>query len=213
MNGENIPISYTFHGITIHADVKNKLYFTHDTSIYSNKISNKIYDELKSSITFEKDIKLRIHGREVTIPRKQTAYGDDGISYGYSGIRIPAKPWIPILLEIKNAIELLSGKNFNFCLVNYYHDGTQYIGPHKDDERELQSGSYIVSVTFGQERIFRFTPDDPKIPKVDIKLPNGCILMILPPTNRFWKHSVPKKSKNLCPKPRFNLTFRSILID
>jgi len=46
------------------------------------------------------------------------AYGDDGLTYTFSGVTIPARPWTPLLREIKTRIESVTGKMFNFVLIN-----------------------------------------------------------------------------------------------
>ena len=48
----------------------------------------------------------------------QTAYGEEGLSYTFSGNTVPAQPWIPSLICIRDLITSVTGFHFNFVLVN-----------------------------------------------------------------------------------------------
>ncbi|XP_076807707.1 DNA oxidative demethylase ALKBH2-like [Clavelina lepadiformis] len=176
----------------------------------------------------EKDMKyydgdlaqVKVYGKWHPIPRKQVAYGDDGVYYKYSGNRLPAKPWsnVPALLEIKKAVEDALDKQylFNFVLINRYKDGSDHMGEHRDDEKELAHGAPIASVSLGQARDFIFKHKDNRaknksrtdLKPVSILLQPGSLLVMKPPTNTFWYHSLPIRKNVLL--PRINLTFRVI---
>ena len=160
---------------------------------------------------------VKVFGKVHTIPRRQTAFGDSGTSYTFSGVTISANPWIPSILELKSAIESATNECYNFVLVNYYRNGLDYIGEHRDDETELCPNSSIASLSLGQEREFRFRHKDArgskasrKIPPLKIFLAYGSLLLMNPPTNRFWYHSLPKRK--CVTGARLNLTFRKMKI-
>ena len=48
----------------------------------------------------------------------QVAHGDEGVTYTYSGTKIPAKPWTPVLNQIREKIQEVTQHSFNFVLVN-----------------------------------------------------------------------------------------------
>ena len=50
----------------------------------------------------------------------QVAFGDDGLSYTFSGHTVPAKPWLPFLIQIRDEITRVTGYSFNFVLINRY---------------------------------------------------------------------------------------------
>jgi alpha-ketoglutarate-dependent dioxygenase alkB family protein 2 len=192
-------------------DSKNGLFILVDKSFYEEKDSCKLYDELFANIQFNKQYYIKIHGKTHPIPRQQMAFGDPGTSYTFSGMTVKAKPWIPIISKIKAQIERMLDLEFNFCLVNYYKNGHNYIGYHSDDERDLQKGYPIVSLSFGQERKFYFKSKDPKVKdRIELELNSGCLVVMMNTTNTYWKHSVPKELK--VTKPRINLTFRKMTI-
>ena len=60
----------------------------------------------------------RLSAFDVSILFLEVAYGDPGLTYTFSGVTIPAKPWTPLLLQIKEHIESTTEKVFNFVLVN-----------------------------------------------------------------------------------------------
>jgi alkylated DNA repair dioxygenase AlkB len=96
-----------------------------------------------------------------------------------------------------------------------YRDGKDHMGEHRDDEKELDQKSGIASVSLGQVRDFVLRHSDARgkkkrsIPPVKIPLGHGSLLLMKPPTNTFWYHSIPQR-KSL-PGVRINLTFRLIV--
>lgn len=62
--------------------------------------------------------KVQVYGKVYTIPRKQATYGDEGLTYTYSGVTRLARPWTPTLEYIRDAVTRTTGQTFNFVLVN-----------------------------------------------------------------------------------------------
>ncbi|GBM29439.1 DNA oxidative demethylase ALKBH2 [Araneus ventricosus] len=148
----------------------------------------------------------------------QVAFGDDGLSYKFSGNCLPSKPWetCPIIFELKKCVESVVGCSFNFVLVNRYKDGSDHMGEHRDDEKELDTQAPIASLSFGAVREFAFRHMDSRgknaksnIPKQKIDLYPGSLLLMEYPTNKFWYHSLPAR-KNVF-GVRVNLTFRKMI--
>ncbi|CAL1531943.1 unnamed protein product [Lymnaea stagnalis] len=159
--------------------------------------------------------KIQMFGKWIDIPRKQVAYGDEGLTYTFSGKTLPANPWPSFLNKVRRQITQATGFTFNFVLVNRYKDGYDYMGEHKDDEKDLCSGYPIASLTCGQERDFVFKHQDSrgtkatrKIDTVSIKLEHGSLLLMKQPTNSFWYHSLPQRKK--ATGVRVNMTFRKM---
>lgn len=177
--------------------------------------------------------RVKVFGRYYVIPRQQVAFGDDNVSYKFSGTVVPAKPWPAPLLQLKDKIRGALGYDYNFVLVNRYiaaatglfgfftprtisyryRNGEDHIGEHRDDEAELDKTVPIASVSLGQTRklVFKHIDARKKIRKVDtikLSLHHRSLLMMNTPTNKFWYHSVPKEKK--ASHVRLNLTFRKI---
>ena len=73
-----------------------------------------------------------------------------------------------------------------------YKDGTDYMGEHRDDEKELVPTSPIASLSLGQPRDFIFRHGESRgknakrnLPPVKITLEHGSLLMMNYPTNVF----------------------------
>ena len=188
--------------------------------LYRKTEASLLFNELKSKLVFltGREAQVKVFNKWVDIPRQHAAYGDDGLEYTFSHNRMKAKPWseLPLLLKIKEDVEkVLDGKfEFNFVLVNFYEDGTKYMGEHRDDEEELVREAPIASVSLGQERDFVFKHKDAKNCKVlnegrqplKMVLQNGSLLVMCHPTNSYWLHSLPKRKTVI--GARINLTFR-----
>lgn len=163
--------------------------------------------------------KVQVFGKWHNVPRKHVAYGDTGLSYKFSGNTVNAKPWLPFLEEVKLKVESFCNSKFNFVLINRYANGFDHMGEHKDDEKELVKDSPIASLSVGQPRDFVFRHQDLRNKSIQkdsyespikISLENGSVLVMNPPTNDFWYHSLPKRSLKSCPNVRINFTFRNM---
>jgi alkylated DNA repair dioxygenase AlkB len=126
--------------------------------------------------------------------------------YTYSGVLKKAQPWHPKLLLLKDALTK-RGMIFNSCLCNYYHDGSESMGYHADDEKELGLNPTIASISLGAERLFYFKHRARK-EVVKIPLAHGSLLIMQDEVQHHWLHSLPKMMRVRA--PRINLTFRFI---
>ncbi|NRF40252.1 alpha-ketoglutarate-dependent dioxygenase AlkB [Pedobacter foliorum] len=151
---------------------------------------------------------IKMFGKEVLQPRFTAFYGDDGVNYTYSGITMYATPWTATLLRIKESIEMMLETKFNACLLNHYRDGKDYMGWHRDNEKNLGKFPVIASVSFGASRIFQFRNYKDKLPIVSIELTHGSLLIMKGGTQQYWEHRLPKTVVET--QPRINLTFRMI---
>nr|CAD7444479.1 unnamed protein product [Timema bartmani] len=160
---------------------------------------------------------VKVFGKWHAIPRQQVAFGDPGLFYTFSGNTIPAVSWPPVLIQIRDMLHKITGHYYNFVLVNRYRNGDDHIGEHRDNERGLDPASPIASLSLGQAREFvlrhgavrKKIRDKRDIPPVKVLLQHGSLLMMNPPTNQIWYHSLPPRKS--CPGVRINLTFRKLL--
>lgn len=164
-------------------------------------------------IALEHDIKwasdmVKIYGKTIQTSRKMAWYGDEGLSYTYSGIERIALPWHKDLFPLKEKIETFTSHCFNSCLLNRYIDGSQGMGWHSDDEPTLGNPNTIASISLGAERKFCFRHKRSK-EKVELQLHSGGLLIMTGLTQKNWHHALPKSLR--VKEPRINLTFRKIL--
>jgi alkylated DNA repair dioxygenase AlkB len=191
---------------TIHTVLEKDGRVEYMPGFFNDDQSTLLFDQLLLSLDWQTD-QLMMFGKVITTKRKVAWVGDPGCSYTYSGVKKHPKAWTPELLQIKAEIEKLAGCIFNSCLLNLYHNGEEGMGWHSDDEKELDPKAPIVSVSFGASRKFAFKHKMDKT-KAVIILENGSVLIMHPPTQEYWSHSL--VTTKLATPARINLTFRSI---
>ena len=172
--------------------------------------SDRLLDSLIKQIQWKQNT-IRFYGKESPVPRLEAWYGDPGMSYSYSGIRMDPLPWTKDLLEIKKIIETVSMTTFNSVLINFYRDGKDRVAWHSDDEKELGEKPIIGSVSFGAERKFKLRHKKYRENglRSEIMLKHGSFLLMSGSTQSHWAHEIPRTAKPL--GPRVNLTYRKII--
>jgi alkylated DNA repair dioxygenase AlkB len=132
-------------------------------------------------------------GGPVETPRWQQAYGAD---YHYTGQTNRALPVPMVLAPLLDWAQLAIDPRLNGMLLNWYEGAGHYIGPHNDSTRDMARGAPIVTVSFGETRVFRLSrgTDDGK-QKRDFPAENGAVFVLPYETNLAWKHAVPKSAR------------------
>jgi alkylated DNA repair dioxygenase AlkB len=172
---------------------------------------------LLEEIEFDRpeDCRVRVHGRWRDIPRRQTAYGEPGTRYRFAGCTVPARPWTPTLARLRDLMRERADFAANFVLVNGYRDGRDCIGWHRDDEADLGPAPEILSLSLGATRDFQFRRCDAaasRLETVTLALASGSLLVMRDPTNKLWKHQLPRRGGRHPEHVglRLNLTWRQI---
>jgi alkylated DNA repair dioxygenase AlkB len=158
-------------------------------------------------------------GKITKIPRKQIAFSTvNAVPYRFTGNSVAGTiwpDWLKDLTQLLNAklreweVISVDAPLLNFCLVNLYRDGKDYIGYHSDKTNDLiptaQDEYIIVSLSFGATRRMLFSSRKTKKEYV-ITLTSGDLLIMRGKTNKYWKHAIAKDPD--CDSPRISLTFR-----
>ena len=155
-----------------------------------------------------KQKKIVVFGEKHLEPRETAWYGDDDISYTYSGVTQTAKPWIPILVEMLEDLSEAVHTSFNSVLLNRYRNGQDGVAWHADDELELGKQPIIGSVSLGQTRCFQIRHKQTPREVISLNLHHGDLVVMSGKTQKFWEHQVPKTKQKV--SERINLTFRKI---
>ena len=178
-------------------------------------IHREYFPALKADAYLQKLGKIRwkqnqivVFGKKHLEPRETAWYGDNGISYTYSGLTHTARPWIPILTEIRDGITDTIHTSFNSVLLNRYRDGQDGVGWHADDELELGNQPVIGSVSLGQTRCFQIRRKQTSREPISLNLHHGDLVVMSGETQKFWEHQIPKTTQQV--GERINLTFRKI---
>lgn len=172
----------------------------YDDAFLPPDVADRYFVELRDTSAWEQ-IKAAFGNMR---PRLTASYGDEGVTYFYSGTDNKALPWTPTLLEIKYKIEAVQGR-YNYCLLNRYRSGADSVGLHADDEPGM--GNVIGSLSLGATRTFQIRHNKTKETRT-FQVGNGTLIIMAGTMQQFWKHEVPKTTENV--GERINLTFRQI---
>lgn len=173
--------------------------------------ADSLFRTLHGTVNWRQDTIL-FYGKTHTLPRLQQWYGDPGLTYAWSGIRMMPEPWSATLLEAKRKVEEMAEAKFNTVLLNLYRNGEDIVAWHADDEKDLVPNAAIASVSLGAERDFVLRHRTRKdVKDVAIPMTHGSLLLMAGTTQQAWLHSLPRRKG--VKEPRINLTFRSVALE
>lgn len=175
----------------------------YDDHFLTSEVADHYFSTLRDQCAWEQKPGIFGHMQ----PRLIASYGDQGISYRYSGIDNAALPWLPCMLELKQKIEAVQGC-YNYCLLNLYRSGSDSMGWHADDEPEM--GNVIGSLSLGATRKFRIRHNETRETQTFLA-GHGTLIIMAGTMQEFWQHEVPKTK--VAVGERINLTFRQITMD
>ena len=176
-------------------------------SFFTAQEADHFYEDLAKNIPWRQE-PIKIFGKVVMQPRLTAFYGDAGKPYRYSGIEMIPIEWNGVLLAIKNRVEKMAGTVFSSALLNYYRNGHDSMGWHRDNEKSLGYQPVIASASFGAGRTFRFRYYKDKKLVQAVELGHGSLLLMMGDTQHFWEHCLPKSAR--AAEPRINVTFRAV---
>lgn len=174
-------------------------------ALFSPEESDQLFAALIENIQWKQE-PVFIMGKEIMQPRLTAWYGDADKTYSYTGITMTPHAWTAELRLIKERIEKIAAHQFTSVLLNYYRDGKDSMGWHRDNEKELGKNPVIGSVSFGVPRHFHLKNKDLR---TKILLTHGSFLLMKCATQHHWYHSIQKELK--VSGGRINLTFRTII--
>jgi hypothetical protein len=175
----------------------------YDGAFLPSELADRYFIELRDKCVWEQKPGVFGHMQ----PRLTASYGNEGVTYRYSGTINVALPWTPTLLEIKEKIEAVQGR-YNYCLLNRYRSGQDSMGMHADNEPEM--GNVIGSLSLGATRTFRIKHNKTK-ETMSFPVGHGTLIIMAGTMQQFWKHEIPKTKERV--GERINLTFRQIIED
>jgi len=136
----------------------------------------------------------------------------DGSEINTKNLSIP-----PEFVELAKSTKNGKGNDteiYNYCLLNHYRNGEEYMGYHADDEESMQQSIPIASVSLGITRSFDIRPRNKdsggkrkRVARLSLK--DGDLLLMFEPMQQHYEHSIPVEKKVV--GDRINLTFRRII--
>lgn len=180
----------------------NLLPYDGEAFLIEDHFEDDYYASLKESLEWQEE-SIVIFGERKLVPRLTAYFGQH--NYKYSGVDHPARPLTKELRVIEAACEAVAEFEFNSVLCNYYRNGEDSMGYHRDNEPVMDT-QCIASVSFGATRRMNFRHRSSK-ERIGIDLNSGSLLLMVD-CQDLWEHGIPKTKKRA--GGRINLTFRRI---
>ncbi len=174
---------------------------------YQAEAADQLFNSLLNGLAWQEE-QIFVYGRWHKVPRLMCWYGDKGASYKYSGVNHQPLIWTDSLLDVKQKIESDYQCSFNSVMANLYRNGSDSMGCHADDEKELGANPLIASLSLGEQRLLKFRHNDSR-QVFDVTLAHGDLLLMAGEIQHHWRHELPKTKKKSA--ERVNLTFRKII--
>jgi len=173
---------------------------------YPEEQAKQLFNQLLKTLAWREE-QIFLYGRWLKLPRLMCWYGDKNAEYRYSGVNHQPLPWTDALLSIRQKIQSFYPSDFNSVMANLYRNGSDSMGCHADNEKELGENPVIASLSLGEERLLRFRHQQSK-EKLDLILREGDLLIMAGEIQHHWRHELPKTKK--LKTERVNLTFRHV---
>ena len=142
----------------------------------------------------------------------------DSYTYVYNQDTKNAKshPITPVMKELLSHANTIFNADFNHILINKYHNLKCFLGPHQDDEKQLDPSSPVATISLGVTRRLRISapPDHNTHKKVDDVLlkPSTCFLMLPGFQDKYFHSLLPGRSTKPEEKGRrYSITLRKLV--
>lgn len=179
---------------------------TRNSSLLLGSIKNgkKLFEHVQT-LKLKKKPEIVIAGKTVRQNRDVRFFSDESIGYHYSGKLAKSKPLTSQLKKILEKINQDFSSDFNGILINKYSDGSNSIGKHSDDEKNL-SNAGVVALSFGATRKFRIR--DKKSGKIVLDVPSfhKSLIVMSGDFQKEFTHEIPPEKR--IEETRYSLTFR-----
>jgi hypothetical protein len=226
--GQNIKSEKIVNSETIPPSNKKVQYGSGDSYLIEDVFDEKNLGEnfylLKQEVDWQ-----QMFNRENPVPRKVAVQGDidkEGVIPLYrhpADEEPPLQSWTPTIDKFRKQAEELLVTKFNHALIQYYVDGSHWIGRHSDKTLDITRGTDICGASFGATRVLLVrdkTSDEKGVHLADkIALPNNSLFVIGWETNRKCQHLIKKDLRDKHLKSpdelafeggRISITFRSV---
>lgn len=195
--------------------------------LFPAQISRQLFEFLRKEFCWYR-VTYQVRGITINTPRFTTVFGLDDTHY-FSGpdatgpvlekltnlkpkkaFKCVPRPLPGCLNILRSVVEGATGETFNFCLLNYYKDGTDSISYHSDDESFLGPNPSIASISLGASRDFLMRNKADHTITFKTPLKSGEMILMKGTTQSKWDHSIPKRKGDI--GGRINITFRKAVV-
>lgn len=117
----------------------------------------------------------------------------------------------PELLEIQKYVQNYINNMgidivINSCLINYYKDGNNCIGPHRDNEQSFGKNPTIIGISLGATRTLVLKHNSDVHREYKVELEDNSMFIMTGTSQSDFLHEIPKDPD--CHTERWSLTFR-----
>ena len=177
------------------------------TELNDKDLNKKLLGDCVEDIKDRLDIRppIKIFDKIVNQKRDVGFFSDNSIGYYYSNQLAKSKPMSMNLDLLVILINEKFNSRFNGILINRYSDGSEYIGAHSDDEKNLDS-SGVIAISYGGERIFRIRNKKTKEIVMDIPINDLDVIHMCGDFQKEFTHEIPPTKKEVA--SRYSFTFR-----
>ncbi|TKB54659.1 alpha-ketoglutarate-dependent dioxygenase AlkB family protein [Ferrimonas aestuarii] len=152
---------------------------------------------------------VKVFGRWHPIPRQQRWLGEVGCDYRYSGLLMSPETLDSQLSALMRKVSTTAEHRYNSVLMNRYRNGDDSMGWHSDSEPELGIAPQVAILSLGQARPLQLRDKRDHQRKLELELPSGSLLQLLPSAQSGYHHQLPKRKR--IQGERISLTFRHII--
>ena len=143
--------------------------------------------------------------------RKAIYYGPVSYSYGRTYHAAKPVPTFPSPVhEIYKLTNTVFANHFNSLMIHYYENGDSYIPSHADDEPGIAVNSVILSISFGQSRMFVVSSKTDPSARFKYRLKHGDILLMSHHSQEHFNHEINPSTSSM--SARVSLTFRQMCV-
>jgi alkylated DNA repair dioxygenase AlkB len=150
-----------------------------------------------------------VFGKKVYQHRSVGFFSNVTTGYLYSGRIALAHSLTPSLMRLLQNINQFFQSNYNGILINYYSNGSDYIGAHSDDESSLGPVG-VISLSYGATRKFRIREKSSKQMVMDFPATSGVLIWMGGDFQKEFTHEVPVEKK--IREGRYAFTFRQHIV-
>lgn len=171
-------------------------------------LTDRIVDHLWG-LSLEERPEIEIFGKKAHMNRSIGFFSDQSEGYRYSGQISRSVSLTPELKDLLQEMNLASGSEYNGMLINKYQTGADYIGAHRDDEKNLDDIG-VIAISLGAGRIFRLREYKTKKKLFDYQMKDGDLIWMKGKKfHQLLTHEIPKQLR--VKEARLSVTFRKHL--
>jgi alkylated DNA repair dioxygenase AlkB len=182
---------------------------TYQPEFLTDQESKYLYEYFLNNLNWQHDT-AKIYGKTIVTKRQIAWFADSNLKYNYSGTnRVADGIWDEKVLRIKEKLEKTTGFTFNSCLLNLYHNGSEGMAWHSNDQNHLDPEFTTVAIiSIGAERFFKLRETIKRDNQYKVTLEQGSLLLMLNQTQKYWQHEIPKMAA--IKVSRISLTWRTM---